>query len=146
MATTKSFTSLGQSKKLAEFLPLESADMYYQYVLPKSDKIKHNPEIGNPINALEWYNKGYTTSGKDPITLDEYCVPCWSLAALRNLLPTAIKPNKDIYLFESHNTFDNSWVYRYYNEDDTSYLYCKNTNEVDACVEMIIKLHELNLL
>ena len=29
MATIKSFTSLEQSKKLAEILPLESADMYW---------------------------------------------------------------------------------------------------------------------
>ena len=142
----KSFTDLEQSKKLAEILPLSSADMYYQYVLPKSGKIKHNPEIGNPINALEWYNKGYTFGGKEPITLDEYCVPCWSLAALRNLLPTAIKFNEDLFLFESHNTFDDSWVYRYYDEDDASYLYYKNINEVDACHEMIIRLHELKML
>ena len=44
MAKIKSFTSLKQSKKLAEILSFESADMYYQYVLPKSGKIKHNPE------------------------------------------------------------------------------------------------------
>ena len=73
-------------------------------------------------------------------------LPCWSLAALRNLLPVGIKINKNTYLFGSHNTFDKCWVYRYYNEDDTSYLYCKNTNEVDACVEMIIKLSELKML
>ena len=72
--------------------------------------------------------------------------PCWSLVALRNLLPPAIKPNKNTYLFESHNTFDKSWVYRYYDENDTSYLYYKNINEVDACYELILKLHELNLL
>ena len=73
-------------------------------------------------------------------------LPCWSLSALRNLLPTAIKPYKDTYLFESLNTFDKSWVYRYYNEDDVSYLYCKDTNEVDACYELILKLHELKML
>ena len=60
MATIKSFTSLEQSRKLAEILPIESADMYYQYVLPKSDNIRHNPEIGNPTNTLKWYNEGYT--------------------------------------------------------------------------------------
>ena len=61
--------------------------MYYPYLLPQSDKIKHNPEIGNPVNALKWYNKGYTTSGKEPITLNEYCVPCWSFASQLALLP-----------------------------------------------------------
>jgi hypothetical protein len=125
MATIKSYTDIEQSKKLAEFLPLESADMCY--VLIDTDKNKYSAEIGKYIGILPHY-------------------PCWSLAALRNLLPPAIKPNKDSYLFESHNTFDNSWVYRYYNEDDVSYLYCKNTNEVDVCYEMILKLHKMNLL
>ena len=74
MKTLKAYTDLEQSKKLAKILPLESADMHYQYVLPKSDKIKHNPEIGNPANALEWYNRGYTTFGKEPITLDLFHV------------------------------------------------------------------------
>ena len=129
MATIKSYTDVSQSKVLAKILPIESADMFYS-----SDGTA--TKIPYTVHYLMW---------KD-------CVadisPCWSLAALRNLLPPAIKPNKDSYLFlfESHNTFDKSWVYRYYNEDDTSYLYYKNTNEVDACVEMMIKLHELNLL
>ena len=73
-------------------------------------------------------------------------IPCWSLAALRNLLPVGIRINENTYLFGSHNTFDKCWVYRYYNEDDISYLYCKNVNEVDACVSMIEKLHELKML
>ena len=122
MATIKSFTSIEQSRKLAEILPLESADMYYEW----------------PNKKVHFKDDKYNGMGAS----------CWSLAALRNLLPPAIKPNKDSYLFlfESHNTFDKSWVYRYYNEDDTSCLYYKNTNEVDACVEMIIRLHELNLL
>lgn len=126
----KSYTDLEQSRKLAEFLPLESADYHYIAQGEKS------------------YFYSYSLSSDAVNDYDEEIkyIPCWSLAGLRNLLPSAIKPNKDSYLFESHNTFDNSWVYRYYNEDNTSYLYYKNTNEVDACYEMIIKLHELNLL
>ena len=131
MATIKSFTSLEQSRKLTYILPLESADMCWKN------------------GVFDKYIQCFT-----PFVIDEdgtnvdfdYDIPCWSLAALRNLLPVAIKVNENTYLFESHNTFDKSWVYRYYNEDYTSYLYCKNTNEVDACVAMIEKLHELNLL
>ena len=126
MATIKAYTDISQSKKLAEILPLESADMYYM------NGTKHVLVIPN-----------YET---DFFNLQEKDIPCWSLATLRNLLPVGIEINENVYLFESHNTFDNSWVYRYYNEDDTSYLYCKNTSEINACVEMIIKLHELNLL
>ena len=130
MATIKAYTDLSQSKKLAEFLPLESADMCYSND-GTAIKIDANPYT---VRYSMW---------KDCVV---EVIPCWSLAALRNLLPPAIKPNKDLYLFESHNTFDNSWVYRYYNEDDTSYLYYKDTNEIDACVEMIIKLCELKML
>ena len=85
----KSYTDLEQSKNLSEILPIESADMYYKYVLPTSKRIQRIPEIGNPINSLKLYNEGYTFSGKKkPITLNEYCIPCWSLDALMNLLPS----------------------------------------------------------
>ena len=86
-----SYTSIGQSKMLLELgLSPESADMYYKYVLSNSDKIIHNPEICSPINALEWYNKGYTISGKNALTSDEFCVPCWSLGALLEVMPKII--------------------------------------------------------
>ena len=135
MTTIKSYTDLQQSKKLAEILPIESADMYYQYVLPKSDKIKHNPETGNPVNALKWYNKGYTTSGKEPITLDEYCVPCWSLAALLDVLPRIenLKPVLDLEF---------NYVQYAYDID----LSATGDNPIDACVAMIEKLNELKML
>ena len=125
MATIKSYTDISQSKTLSKILPLESADMCYMY-LGTEDKEYEDIPICAP--AME----------------GDLCA--WSLAALRNLLPVAIKVNENTYLFESHNTFDKCWVYRYYNEDDVSYLYCKDTNEVDACVAMVEKLQELNLL
>lgn len=130
----KAYTDLEQSKKLAEFLPIESADMYYQYVLPKSSKIKHNPEIGNPVNALKWYNKGYTMFGKEPITLNEYCVPCWSLAALLDVLPYPI----------IEQDYNGKWVCRI-THNNTIYLW-EDYNPVDSCVKMILKLKEENLI
>lgn len=125
----KSFTDLEQSKKLAEILPLESADYCW----------------GIDDETLHYNSSPYPCAWKN-YSCKEYYIPCWSLAALRNLLPLGIKINENTYLFGSHNTFDKSWVYRYYNEDDTSYLYQKNINEVDACVEMIIRLNELKIL
>ena len=130
----KSYTDLKQSKVLAKILPLESADMYY-----------HKNTKGDFVEYPH-FNAEYKSMVDREINYNDEVIPCWSLAALRNLLPPAIKPNKDSYLFESHNTFDNSWVYRYYNEDGVSYLYYKNINEVDACYEMILKLKELNLV
>ena len=133
MTTIKSYTDLSQSKKLAEILPIESADMYWKNGV--SDKY------------IQCFTPFVIDEDRTNVDFD-YDIPCWSLTALRNLLPPAIKPNKDSYLFlfESHNTFDNSWVYRYYDEDDTSYLYCKNISEIDACYEMIIKLKENKLI
>ncbi len=128
----KLYTDIEQSKKLAEILPQDSADMFYKYVLPKSDKIHHIPEIGNPINSLKWYNEGYTFRGKkEPITLNEYCVPCWSLAALLNILPSAtLDTSNDHYCrFRCKQRFT-EW----------------HNNPVDACYEMIIKLKESNIL
>jgi hypothetical protein len=47
-------TSIEQSKKLLELgIDVNTADMYYQKVLPKSDKIEHNPKVGNPLDCLE---------------------------------------------------------------------------------------------
>lgn len=128
MATIKSYTDLEQSKKLVEILALESADMYY----PNRIDIKYQGAL--PIE----YKHG------NPLLSQE--IAAWSLAALSNLLPVGIKVNENTYLFESHNTFDKSWVYRYYNEDDTSYLYYKNTSEIDACVAIIERLYELKML
>ena len=65
MATIKSYTDLSQSKKLAEILPLESADMYWD-LLSKSNYAKVN-DIG--------------------YCLCRTCVYAWGLAALLDVLP-----------------------------------------------------------
>ena len=125
----KSFTDLKQSKKLAEILPLESADMYYTPPLIKghTDYIPH-------------------LKRKLPIDWDiEQAVPCWSLSALLNVLPRFIEFKGDKYYLR----FMKEYVE--YANDEISitgrYLHTTgNDNLVDACVEMILKLHELNLL
>jgi len=57
----KGFTDLEQSKKLAEFLPLESADMYY------------------------WCGEDLRIGSHKAMDLD-YDIPCWSLAVLMDVL------------------------------------------------------------
>ena len=66
MATIKSYSDLQQSKKLAEILPLESADMYWFRNNTESPKVY-------PEDMMK----------------DSVCVtsPCWSLAALISVLP-----------------------------------------------------------
>ena len=62
----KAFTDIEQSKKLAEILPLESADMFYdQYGVTRNGKPK------------ERYS-------------DYHQLPVWSLAALLDALPQSI--------------------------------------------------------
>ena len=61
----KAFTSLEQSKKLAEILPLESADMYWD--LLSKDKYAKVNNIGHCLGRT--------------------CVYAWSLAALLGVLP-----------------------------------------------------------
>ena len=71
----KSYTDLEQSKKLAEILPLESADMHYVLTdsdletyspgleIPKPDLIQNSEEIWlvhSWVNAYPWSVGGYS--------------------------------------------------------------------------------------
>lgn len=135
----RAFTSIEQSKALAKILPIESADMYYQYILPKSNKIEHTPKHGNPAEALEWYNKGYTKFGKEPLSLKEYCIPCWSLAALLEII------HKDFYIVLDHDGVAWTCNVRQHDHRDIKDGYWGG-DPVDACVEMIVKLKEKGLI
>lgn len=140
----KSYTDIEQSKKLAEILPLESADMMYKKILPKSDRISHVPEIGNPLESLEWYNKGYTYAGKKALSIEEYCIPCWSLAALLNVLPSVItRQGKRMFL-----TLEKAGAYNLYYKSPNRLdeLWATKEDIIDAFVEMIITLKDMNLL
>ena len=71
MATIKSYTDIPQSKKLAEILPIKSADMYYSY-------------YHNPISGASYYEENPVFH--IPINKNK-SLPCWSLAALLSVLP-----------------------------------------------------------
>ena len=125
MATIKSFTSLEQSKKLAEILPIESADMCY---------IAHS-EL---INIHEPFYK----------KMDKEDTPCWSLAALLEQIPYELCDDDGNSSYLQINKEDD--VYQLVYEDPYGDFESVETNRyehfIDACVEMVIKLHELNLL
>lgn len=122
----KSYVDLDQARKLAEILPLESADMCY---------IKGKAHLG--FLYEEYKECGDTV-------LQEY-EPCWSLAALLSVIPKRIKED---YIFRIDVGIEDSSIW--YNE--LSYgVNCilpdiTADNLVDACYKMIVKLHELNLL
>ena len=97
-------TTIEQSKLLlAAGLDPESADMYYKNNLPWTDKEPRYSAVlsdGSPAKALEWYNKGYTAGGKEPLSLLHYCFPAWSLSRLIDLIadtgiPMNYGPMKD---------------------------------------------------
>ena len=121
----KSHTDLEQSEKLAEILPLESADMYYpnridilyQGALPI--EYKH----GNPLLSQE--------------------IATWSLSALLSVLPNSIYDNTNEF---SQLEITKKSVAYIHGTTNGIKLGALKDNLVDACYEMILKLHKLNLL
>lgn len=107
------YTDLEQSKKLAEFLPLESADMCY----PK-DEFEYN-YAKEPVCHYSGIGLAH---------------PCWSLAALLDVLPKGTRLLKsatdDIYHCDCPKCNIDEWF----------------NNPIDACIEMIVKLKENELL
>ena len=131
-------TSIDQSKKLIELgIDVNTADMYYQKVLPKSDKIEHIPKVGNPLESLEWYNKGYTHFGKEPLKLEEHCVPAWSLSALLELIPCTSSLEKDGTYFIEWSDLSSDGI------DFTTSEY-DNPFPLDAAFEMVVWLLKEN--
>ena len=129
MAAIKSYTDLSQSKVLAEILPIESADMYY----------------------METYCNGYTIGVLQKrmerdmlIKQAEYykMFPCWSLAALLSVLPNSIYDNTDEF---SQLEFSKISV-AYHDMNDGIKVGSIKDNLVDACYELVLKLHELKKL
>lgn len=136
----KSYTDIEQSKKLAEILPVESADEIWERIAIAGANLDVPEE-------MEYWHSGdtpYILSSKGGI-------PCWSLAALIEVLPLGV---------DIHNISDGHKIY-YYVELYTKEIYmklkrmnkpeiCLSTeryeNLVDACYEMILKLKERNLL
>lgn len=111
MPTIKSYTDIEQSNELAEILPIESADMWF-YPYPNDEYWYDVPNMGN---ADKKYNQ----------------LPCWSLTALLNVLPSATLDSSNDHHFRIH------CMERYTEWYD---------NAVDACVEMIIRLNKLKIL
>ena len=134
----KSYTDINQSKKLAEILPIESADMCFAND-GTSIKIDANPFN---VRKLMWKNV--------------QLIPCWSLAALLDVLPTDYIIHKH-YFLEISKMGDNAKPYevRYFrfredwegaNFGRITHISYTSDNLIDACYEMIVKLHEQKLL
>ena len=122
----KSYTDLEQSKKLAEILPIKSADMHYWLAWRGgiSEEYKNIPKVGIP---KEYKQRKYL-----------WC-PCWSFSALFNIfdwpkLSTSSLGDGTIGIMIS--------VYPNGYRHDSGWF----SNPIDACYEMVLKLKEKNLL
>ena len=142
MVTIKSFTNLQQSKKLAEILPLESADMVIW---------------GKDLDSIAATDAQKFMSGLKDRKMNY--LPCWSLASLLSILPNEIITDNR---FECHYQID----IRKYDGGDNTTLYqiaygndrgsngswhdMINTGEkenlIDCCVQMILELNKLKML
>ena len=116
----KPYTDINQSKKLERILPPESANMYYPY-------FGNNKwgEIARFGEALEY------SGDKDII--------CWSLDALLDVI------NTNYYTTLYHDSV--AWnidIIHHDNVKEKHSVYAENP--VDACYEIIIKLHKQKLL
>lgn len=149
MATIKSFTDIPQSKKLAEILPLDSADMHLTNSSIKGEMYtdEFKPVLGSYLRAKDSLD-AYSKIVNNMIAWE--VIPCWSLATLLNVLPNneniSTELSKGGYRISTLE-YTNSWFVDY--EDETNGLNnCVTSadNPVDACYEMILKLHELKML
>lgn len=126
----KSYTDISQSKKLAEILPFESADMCFNI-----SQRSNMPPLMTPYSKFnEFFN----------METPDFLIPCWSFSALLSVLPKNLnigRPSLD------SNYMGYYWI-QYYDEFMKPNNYkteCFN-NPIDACYDMIIKLNGLNLL
>jgi hypothetical protein len=120
----KSYTDLEQSKALAKILPIDSADMEYMFLKKDNSMVSEVP---------------FVKDGYEEPDCPYNMVHCWSLTALLNILPYP-QLSKD-----KLGSGKEGWMVSVY-PNDCRYDSCWHDNPVDACVAMIERLHELNLL
>lgn len=130
----KAYTDIEQSKKLSEILPIESADSHY---VRKSTDFR-----GNPVDG-KWSEPKYGNPEKANYIVQNFSsyekLPCWSLASLLDVLPYP-QLSKD-----KLGSGKEGWMLSVY-PDNCRYDSCWHDNPIDACYEMILKLHEQKLL
>lgn len=113
------YTDLEQSKKLAKILQPESADMWWREVSYGFYHIEAEIPKG-------WYD------------MPPKGIPCWSLAALLDIL------NYPTLIHEFCGSEKEKWFLTIKDPEETYRVW--ENDPIDACYEMILKLHEHNLL
>ena len=133
----KSYTDIEQSKKLAEILPIESADMWWLYITAQGKHIAMMHEEPDPHYLARMESYGIKNAA----------IPCWSLTALLNVLPVSCDDGQHCLSLINHNPNEKTeWLCAYEDDKGNLMMECYADNQIDACVAMIEKLHKQNLL
>ena len=117
----KTATTLEQSRKLAEFLPIESADM--QWIKTSDDDYPDAYRMGVLAN---------------PELIEEDDIPSWSLSALlgalnKNFYPDLFHDGESWNIKLTHHDYDYSWSK-------------SNSDPIDAVCELIELLNDKKLI
>jgi hypothetical protein len=141
MTTIKSYTDLQQSRKLAEILPLESADQTWARLTI----------VGANLNVPEELQ--YIHDGDIPFQYySGIGTPCWSLAALLNVIPKdeSIDCSISFGYYNGKGKYIGKWLCTFEKEDETKDGFIIETidgdNPIDVLYEMILELNKLNML
>ena len=136
----KNCTDLPQSKRLAEFLSLESADMTLPFRHTQKDE--YIPGQVGSRNYIDVYNEMIALPGMNKEEVCKLIQPIWSLSALLDVLPDEVGDNHYLTLDKEGNEY----CCCYEDINGNSFKHTFADNPVDACYEMILKLHEQKIL
>lgn len=132
----KAYTDLEQSKRLAEFLPLDSADMVY--IATDYD------DNGEPLYTAD-YKSEYIWEDNDVIH-------CWSLATLLEIINKCCRYGVRLKFLRSTfdgfgNVLKNVWCITTDTSETEPFVdVVYADNALDAAVNVVLKLHEQKLI
>lgn len=145
----KSYTDIEQSKKLTEILPKDSADMVYFGIHQGMDGKYYLSGTNTEDDVVPTY-KNLCIKVFEKTTASDVIIqlPCWSLAALLNIIPQEIFDGE--YIINITEGWDTKWILTYDHHENRNHSYyglsTDADNLVDACVDLLTKLKERNII
>ena len=132
----KTYTDVEQSKKLAEILPLDSADMWW------SERYSGRVTFGGYIvEETPYYYLSLTKPSEGNYSQDAVKdIPAWSIKALLDYIKGKCGYFELVYLSRTTDGRGNVWENVNRLSTDIYDVYEKEI--IDACYEMVLKLNE----
>ena len=144
----KQYTDIEQSRKLANILDLDTADMHYNNISARGV---------NYTDPFRCELMPYLTA-KNVLRYDIQSIinpmieviPCWSLAKLIDILPIYLEPTHDnvrmrLMIDKAESGYE-IWYESCIRGFASEELNVEESDFVDACTNMILKLKERNLI